>query len=197
MCTYTVLQSACIHTQQDRHTPHMSARAGVECFVIIYLSLFHLSQVCELQKAQWESSSWATDLTKAKINNGLKKIYKKVLICTIPTVSHSPHHHSHGKHHCWCQIKSSLPSQGHCFLLLCEFLASDNGTTRDTVEAGEMPFCFTESRLLCPRVSHTVELHTFILVTCLWNDECAKAQRLFLVFFRAHQVLNHVSIPPP
>jgi hypothetical protein len=57
------------------------------------------------------------ELTKAKINNGLKKIYHKVLICTIPTASRGPHHHSHGKHHCWGQIKFP-PMDGALFFVI-------------------------------------------------------------------------------
>lgn len=94
------------------------------------------------------------------------------------------------------------PSWGHCFLLLCEFLASDNGTTRDTVEAGEMPFCFTKSLLLCPQslaYSLLAYIHFGNMYMERWMCQ-AKAWSPFFIFFRAHQVLNHISIallPPP
>lgn len=49
------------------------------------------------------------------------------------------------------------PIGGHCFLLLCEFLAPGNDTQeRDTVEAGEMPLCFTVFLQFASRVLHEV-----------------------------------------
>lgn len=57
----------------------------------------------------------------------------------------SPHHHSHGKPYCLGQIKLSPMVEGYCFLLLCEFLASDNGTTRDRGQEK----CLFVSQTLC------------------------------------------------
>lgn len=104
----------------------------------------------------------------------VENLQKKVLICTIPTVGHSPQRHSHGKHHCWCQIRFP-PIGGALFLVIMWVLSTRQWHTRDTVQAGEMPLCFPKSFCSCaPGVLQKLYLHIFILVACMWNNEYAK-----------------------
>ena len=194
MCTYAALRPSYmyVHTHRDRHTPHRSARVGVGCFAIIYL----IPVSCLIGLRASESPVGIFKLGHGSDQSQNKQwleenLQKKCWFALFPQSATAPtvipmENTTAGAR------SSLLPPPHHKGIVFCYYVSSEHQTMapQETQWKEEKCLFVSQSLYYCARESHIqYELPIFILVACLWNDQCAELKLKGLsVFFASEPI---------